>query len=57
MQVKLKNILQKDLHIDADISLGALGIDIGSKHNTYKDMTTGQHISHQEVLNRISKLS
>ena len=52
---QVENILQKDLKIDADISLGFLGTGAGSKNNTYRDMTTGQYISHQEVLNRISK--
>ena len=52
---QVEKILQKDLKIDADISLGFLGTGAGSKNNTYRDMTTGKYISHQEVLNRISK--
>ena len=52
---EVEKILQKDLKIDADISLGFLGTGAGSKNNTYRDMTNGQYISHQEVLNRLAK--
>lgn len=51
----VEKILKENLHIDADISLGFLGTGVGSKKNTYKDMTNGRYISHQEVLNRLSK--
>ena len=52
---EVENILQKNLKIDADISLGLFGTGAGSKNNTYRDMTNGQYISHQEVLNRLAK--
>ena len=52
---QVEGVLQKDLKIDADISLGFLGTGAGSKNNTYRDMTNGQYISHQEVFNRIAK--
>ena len=52
---QVEGVLQKDLKIDADISLGFLGTGAGSKNNTYRDMTNGQYISHQEVLDRLAK--
>ena len=52
---EVEDILQTNLKIDADISLGFLGTGAGSKNNTYRDMTNGQYISHQEVLDRLAK--
>ena len=52
---QVEGVLQKDLKIDANISLGFLGTGAGSKNNTYRDMTNGQYISHQEVLDRLAK--
>ena len=53
----VEKILKEDLNVDADISLGLLGTGAGSSKNTYRDMTTGQYITHQEVLDRIKQFS
>ena len=52
---QVEKVLQEDLKIDANISLGFLGTGAGSSKNTYRDMKTGQYISHAEVLDRIRK--
>ena len=49
----VEGILKDHLNIDADISLGAFGTGTGSSKNTYRDMETGQYITHAEVLDRI----
>ena len=49
----VEDTLKDYLNIDADISLGAFGTGAGSSKNTYRDMKTGQYISHAEVLDRI----
>ena len=51
----VENTLKDQLNVDADISLGALGTGMGSKKNTYRDFKTRQLLTHQDVLNRISK--
>ena len=51
----VETLLKDQLNIDADISLGAHGTGIGSKKNTYRDFKTRQLLTHQDVLNRISK--
>lgn len=43
--------LKSELGIDANTSIGWLGSDFRSSHNTYK--LNGKAISHQEVLNMI----
>ena len=50
-----EKMLKEDLNIDANILLGFLGTGAGSSKNTYRDMKTGQYISHAEVLDRIRK--
>lgn len=51
----VESILKDQLNVDADISLGFLGTGAYSKKNTYRDMQTRQILTHQDVLNRISK--
>ena len=51
----VEDTLKDHVNVDADISLGALGTGICSKKNTYRDFKTRQILTHQEVLNRISK--
>lgn len=53
----VEKVLQEDLKIDADISLGLFGTGAGSKNNSYRDMKTNQFISHAEVLDRIKKFA
>ena len=53
----VEGILKDQLNIDADISLGFLGTGAGSSKNTYRDMKTGQYITHQDVLDRIKQFS
>ena len=52
---EIEKILSEQLNIDANISLGLFGTGLGSKKNIYRDMQTGQYITHQEVLDRIAK--
>ena len=49
----IKSILEKKLNIKADLSIGGLGWGIFSSQNTYKDLSTGKSLTHQEVLDRI----
>ena len=49
----VETLLKDQLNIDADISLGLFGTGAASAKNTYRDMKTGQYISHAEVLDRI----
>ncbi len=51
----VETLLKDHLNIDADISLGLFGTGAASAKNTYRDMKTGQYITHAEVLDRISK--
>ena len=51
----VETLLKDHLNIDANISLGLFGTGAASAKNTYRDMKTGQYISHAEVLDRISK--
>ena len=51
----VEKMLKEDMNIDANISLGFLGTGAGSAKNTYRDMTTGQYITHAEVIDRIKK--
>ena len=53
----VEDTLKDYLNIDADISLGAFGTGAGSSKNTYRDMETGQYITHQDVLDRIKQFS
>ena len=53
----VEKILKEDTNIDANISLGFLGTSINSSKNTYRDMETGQYITHSEVLERIKQFS
>ena len=53
----VEGILKDQLNIDADISLGAFGTGAGSSKNTYRDMKTGQYITHAEVLDKIKQFS
>ena len=43
----------KDMGIEAHISIGFLGTGLASDPNTYKDMSTGKSLTHQEVVNII----
>ena len=47
--------MSENMHIDADISLGAGGTGLFSKHNSYRDTKTGQYLSQSEVLDRIKQ--
>ena len=49
----VETLLKDQLNIDADISLGLFGTGAASAKNTYRDMKTGQYITHAEVLDRI----
>ena len=49
----VETLLKDQLNIDANISLGLFGTGAASAKNTYRDMKTGQYISHAEVLDRI----
>ena len=49
----VETFLKDYLNIDADISLGVFGTGLNSAKNTYRDMKTGQYITHAEVLDRI----
>lgn len=53
MAALVESILENRLGIEADISLGFAGTGIGSDPNTYKDIATGQPLSHQQVLEKI----
>lgn len=53
----VEHILKDKLNIDADISLGWGGTGLFSKDNKYTDLSTGQSISHQEVLHRIDQIA
>ena len=53
----VEGILKDQLNIDANISLGLFGTGAGSAKNTYRDMKTGQYITHQDVLDRIKQFS
>ena len=46
--------LRDNMGIRANISLGFLGTGAGSDPNTYKDMRTGQALTHQEVMARLN---
>ncbi len=46
-------ILDK-MGISADINTGLLGTGINSKTNVYKDKATGQTLTHEQVIARIS---
>ena len=47
--------LQRDLKIDADISLGLGGTGALSKGNKYTDLRNGQNLSHAQVIERINR--
>ena len=49
----VETLLKDQLNIDADMSLGLFGTGAASAKNTYRDMKTGQYITHAEVLDRI----
>ena len=49
----VETLLKDHFNIDADISLGLFGTGAASAKNTYRDMKTGQYITHAEVLDRI----
>ena len=53
----VEGVLKDYLNIDADISLGVFGTGLNSAKNTYRDMKTGQYITHAEVLDRIKQFS
>ena len=53
----VEGVLKDQLNIDADISLGAFGTGAGSSKNTYRDMKTGQLLTHQDVLDIIKQFS
>ena len=51
----LEDFMRDKMGIEAHISLGAVGTGLFSKHNKYKDLSTGRSISHNEVLERLRK--
>ena len=48
------NVLDK-MGIDANIDLGFGGTGIGSRHNTYIERSTGEHLSQIEVEKRLAE--
>ena len=47
--------LLSDMGIFANIDLGFVGIGIGSKHNSYIERSTGNHLSQIEVEKRLEQ--
>jgi len=50
----VENVLD-EMGIDANIDLGFGGTGIGSKHNTYIERSTGEHLSQIEVEKRLAE--
>lgn len=51
----MEDILQA-YNVDADISLGFVGLGICSDPNVYKDSVTGETLTHEQVLNRLRRV-
>ena len=49
----VESFMSDRMGIDANISLGVGGTGLFSKHNTYREISTGRALSHGEVLERI----
>ena len=51
----VETLLKDQFNIDTNISLGLFGTGAASAKNTYRDMKTGQYITHADVLDRIKQ--
>ena len=56
MAKEITRLLKDKMGIEANIDLGWGGLGIGSKSNTYKEIATGNSLSHEEVLTGIVKM-
>ena len=50
----IESFMSKEMGINAHISVGIGGTDVGSEKNTYRDIKSGKFLSHDEVLKRIA---
>ena len=53
--VRVMESLLSDMGIFANIDLGFVGTGIGSRHNTYIERSTGEHLSQIEVEKRLAE--
>ena len=53
----VKYFLKENLNIEADISIGFLGMGIGSYNNTYMDLTEKRPLTHAEVIKRVKNVA
>ena len=57
-EITKQSIIQKlkdKYGIEAHIDIGWLGLGIASENNTYKDIKTGNSLTHSEVMKRLGK--